>query len=784
MLQGAKLEFFDRYKSILDLSLNGDDTFPDELGNFLVSEFEFQSTVIFNIDDKNNLKVLGNSRSAKKNFLPGSKFKCSVCKLTNSPAVNEVYSDNNCEIQISEYVLYESCALFKINSYERGLLKIAKQNPLSKSDSDALKKIASFLGDYLNIWSSVRGGNTYVSKVPFSKVINKTLQEFRTPTNTISGFTSILAEENLTSSQKEYTATIKSNAQRLLVLINDSIELSKIECGELKPQYVQTDIKTLCNEVIELYKDKYPNVSISLDIRKTGLSNIKIDKHKLRFILNNILLFSISITGKGNVKVIVDSPGSNQVEFIIEDDSQGISPGLVNKIFEPFEIRKIEELKETSLNDLTFTLIEKYVNILGGDISVESTPASGTKFKLTLKGEMMSNIENSMSKIPKPTSENKVLVIEDDYATSKLLSNYLTKWGYKPKIVNTEEQTLSIIEKEDFLAIIMDIALPNTNGLELLRKIHNHPNTKNVPVIVASVEAEQQKAFMMGAVEYFQKPINYNFLVEVLTSYKLRKDSQVLCVDDDEPTLNLIKQAIETAGFQAVAESDSSKVMDLIKEKQLDLAIIDLDMPHPDGFELIKQIKSNKKFAKLPVIIYTGKEGYQEDLESIDGLFEDLLGKRSTNMEDLQDTIASMISQQETSPPVEEVIEKEDVTKILLAEDYKHSQIIVTRLLKKNGFENIVVVENGEEALEMAKKERFSLILLDMQMPVMNGFEATEKLRELPGYKDTPIISLTAFAMKGDRDKCLEVGATDYIPKPIDSKEFIEKVKYYTNKTD
>jgi len=285
----------------------------------------------------------------------------------------------------------------------------------------------------------------------------------------------------------------------------------------------------------------------------------------------------------------------------------------------------------------------------------------------------------------------------------------------------------------------------------------------------------------MGAVEYFIKPINYNYLVEVLTSYKLRKNSNVLCVDDDLPTLNLVKQAIEQAGFNPIAINISATVMDIIKDKDIDLAIIDLDMPTPNGFELIKLIKSEKKFAKLPIIIYTGKENYKEDLKQIEGLFEDLLEKRSTNIEDLAETINSMINRYETLPPAEEVIKKEGGLKILLAEDYKHSQIIVTRLLKKNGFEDIVVVENGEDAIKMAQEKKFDLILMDMQMPVMNGFEATEKIRELPEYKNTPIIALTAFAMKGDREKCIEVGATDYIPKPIDSKEFIEKVKYYTN---
>ena len=131
-------------------------------------------------------------------------------------------------------------------------------------------------------------------------------------------------------------------------------------------------------------------------------------------------------------------------------------------------------------------------------------------------------------------------------------------------------------------------------------------------------------------------------------------------------------------------------------------------------------------------------------------------------------------------PPVEAAPQPTDKVKILLVEDYKHSQIIVTRLLKKNDFDQIVVVENGAEAVDQVKKQSFDLILMDMQMPVMNGFEATQHIRNMEEYKEIPIIALTAFAMKGDRERCLEAGATDYIAKPIDSQEFIEKVKYYT----
>lgn len=388
-----------------------------------------------------------------------------------------------------------------------------------------------------------------------------------------------------------------------------------------------------------------------------------------------------------------------------------------------------------------------------------------------------------MAGIPKPTDKkNKVLVVEDDYATSKLLSNYLSKWGYEPVIVNSAKQALKLIEQESFLAVLMDIVLPDMNGFEFMKMVREHPNSKHTPVIICSVEAEQQKAFMMGAVEYFVKPINYKYLVEVLTSYKLKKDSNILIVDDDIPTLNLIKGAVEQAGFNAIAEHQSSKVSNMIENLDLDLAIIDLDMPVLNGFDLIKQIKSKKQFAKLPIIIYTGKDSYQEDLKKIDGLFTELLHKSSTNIENLADTVAAMINRYDEPAAPETIKDKTDSVKILLVEDYKHSQIIVTRLLKKNNFDSIVVVENGLQALEAVKQQKYDLILMDMQMPVMNGFEATQKIRELDDYRDTPIIALTAFAMKGDREKCLEAGATDYIPKPIDSQEFIDKVKYYTEK--
>lgn len=780
MLQGAKINLISKLNELFDFAKKGKEDFVNILCNFLVAEYDFNATVLLKVSNK-KLSVLGRSENSKKNFTIGTEFSCEVCHLLKENS-NGFYSSADCSLQISDFVIYESCSLFDYGN-EKGLLKIARKSPLTTSEKDSLEKLTTLISNFLLIWREARGNDSFSEDSPLSKIVLETGNELRNPTNNIIGFTSILSEDNLTTSQSDYIQTIKKHAQKVLSTLNDLSEIAKIETSQIAAEKSSVDAKELIKEIIALFESKpeFSHITFTLRTDQNLSGQISTDTKKFKSILNTLLVALSKITIRGNIDLILRG-NDNDSNLLINVEGELSNHDKINKLLLPFTSAKIDEFKETNLSGLSLPLAKRYAELIGSKLTItaDSDSIINVKLSLTNSNKKSTNVEDIALKLPKPTDQNKVLVIEDDFATSRLLSNYLNKWGYDPIIVSTEEQTFVQIDKEKFLAVILDIELPNANGLELLKKIREHENAKNVPVIVCSVEADEQKAYMMGAVEYFIKPINYNFLVEVLTSYKLRKDSNVLCVDDDVPTLNLIKQAIETAGYNAIAEHVSANVLNLIKDKDIDLAIVDLDMPYPNGFELIKLIKSEQQFQNLPIIIYTGKENYQEDLKNIEGLFEDLLDKKSVNMEDLSSTIKSMIYRYETPAKVEEVIKKDDVVKILLAEDYKHSQIIVTRLLKKNGFENVVVVENGEDAVNMSQKEKFDLILMDMQMPIMNGFEATESLRNIEEYKETPIIALTAFAMKGDREKCLAAGATDYIPKPIDSKEFIEKVKYYT----
>ena len=779
-MQSSKIDFLGKYNELIQTAIRSSADFPSKLCDFLVKEFELEAAALFKVTNNKNLEVIGKSATSKKSLSSEIQITCPSCKnIVENNQVCQFIVQSNCSFNITDHIINEGCVLLNLADEQSALLKVAKKTPFTKSETDNVELISECSKNLLKLWIGSKG----ILNNSLSSIIANIAQELRTPTNSIMGFASLLNEENLSPSQTEYVGTLKDNAFDLLSVINDLIDLSKLESGITKLNLTSVNFKDYLNEVVSLFSSKIEKSRIEfvLDIDSGIPDNIKIDTQKLRYILLNILTNSVRLTERGKISLSISAPSSKKLIFRISDTSPGLNAKKSTEFFQPFALIELQNSKFGNLTGLGLSLTKKYIEFLHGDISISTGIGKGITYTFSVVGEILTSIEGQLAVLPKPVgTKNKVLVVEDDYATSKLLSNYLSKWGYEPTIVNSAQQAMKIVETQQFLSVIMDIILPDANGFELLKQFRESPLTKHMPVIVCSVEAEQQKAFMMGAVEYFVKPINYKYLVEVLTSYKLKKDSNILIVDDDIPTLNLIKEAVVQAGFNAIAEHQSSKVIGMIENMNLDLAIIDLDMPVVNGFDLIKMIKSNKSFSKLPIIIYTGKESYQDDLKKIDGLFSDLLHKSSTNIEDLAETVNAMINRYDEPAKPEEVKDDKDTVKILLVEDYKHSQIIVTRLLKKNNFESIVVVENGLQAYEQVQEQHYDLILMDMQMPVMNGFEATQKIRELDDYKETPIIALTAFAMKGDREKCLEAGATDYIPKPIDSQEFIEKVKYYT----
>ncbi|MDP3582683.1 MAG: hybrid sensor histidine kinase/response regulator, partial [Ignavibacteria bacterium] len=513
---GVKFDFLQKLNELASLSRKGDAFFPDELSNFLSEEFDLSAIVLFDLKSDGKLEVIGKSASAKKNFKVGSVHNCNTCPAINGNEPNKLFFDNNCSIPVSDFMTYEGCSIVPVSSTEKISIKLGRKTAFTQSDKDQFEKSLQIVAMLISSWKEAKSASTKPS-AGFSHIVEETAQELRSNSNSIIGLLSYLSNENPTLSQQEYISSVKKNAQSILLNINDLNELAKIDKNNLTANLKKVDLSVFINEIVDNFKSRLGarKVTFKVSLEKPLSQPIELDDQKLKYIISMLLFVSTTLTGQGEISVNVSVSKDSKIRFEISDNGTQLDNSVHARLFEPFVLAHQPEFKATNITGLSLTLVKSFVNYLGGEITASRNIEKGNSFIFTISGDVMPDFESTLSQLPKPTTKNKVLVIEDDYATSKLLSNYLNKWGYDPTIVSTEAQAFSIIEKEHLLAVILDIELPTANGLEMLKKMHDHPKTKNIPVIVCSVEPEQQKAFLMGAVEYFIKPINYNYLVEV-----------------------------------------------------------------------------------------------------------------------------------------------------------------------------------------------------------------------------------------------------------------------------
>ena len=773
MTNETKIGLLESVNILSDLANKSSTSLPKEICRFLIDEFNFNFSAIYEEEKENVFSIIAESSNLDSSIQENKVSVTDYDSLLESTKFEDDFV-GYCLLSIENVPVNLTSIFLSLNEEKRFLLVFQPKNLQSAIEKQKYIGLAKFVHKNLKLWLNCETKILQNSNVKSLDFLQNTAKGLIKDIKTISGLLTLVKEENISNSIDNYFNEIKNLNISLLQSITDLALLVQMETSDVAFNETAIVLKDIIEKSVSNIS-KFSNKH-KFELFETSNDDILFDESILEFIITTASQFISIISKSKQISINSKITPENILRLSFSTDSIQIEKEKINVLTQPFENKEFFNQQ----SGLSLTLLAKYIELLQGTFKF-ANDTSG--FNLNIALPITKSTSNSIvDMIPANTSnvKDKILVIESDNASSTLLKNYLNKWNYQTEFVNNGNQALRLLEENKYVAVILNIEQENENSLILLQKIKNTKSTRNIPVIVFSVEAEKEKIYLMGSVEYLVKPINYNNLVEILTSYKLRRNSTVLCVDDDKPTLSLVKQAVQTAGFNVISEYRPELVMELINGKELDLAIIDLDMPIINGFDLIKKIKSEENFSKLPIIIYTGKEDYQEDLHKIDGMFVDLLDKKSTSLNELENTITAMIkSYEETNSPKEKV-EDASGPKILMAEDYKHSQIIVTRLLKKSGFENIIVVENGEEAFNICENDKIDLVLMDMQMPVMNGFEATGKIRELEGYADIPIIALTAFAMKGDREKCLEAGATDYIPKPIDSKEFIEKVKYYT----
>ncbi len=339
-MQSIKIDFLGKYNELIQSAVRSSADFPGKLCDFIIKEFELEAAALFKVTNVSNLELIGKSITTKKSLSGELQVTCTNCKnIVEKNQTCKFISQTNCSFNITDHIINEGCVLLNVTDEQHALLKIAKKSTFSQSEMDNIETISESLKNLLKLWIGSKGNLNN----SLSSIIANIAQELRTPTNSIMGFASLLNEENLSPSQTEYVGTLKENAFELLSVINDLIDLSKLESGITKVNLTSVNLKDYINEIISIFSSKIEKSRIEfvLDIDAGIPENIKIDTQKMRYILLNVLTNSVRLTERGKISIIISAPNAKKIVFRISDTSAGLNAKKSTEFFHPFALNEL-----------------------------------------------------------------------------------------------------------------------------------------------------------------------------------------------------------------------------------------------------------------------------------------------------------------------------------------------------------------------------------------------------------------------------------------------------------
>ncbi|GIP23749.1 response regulator [Paenibacillus sp. J22TS3] len=670
--------------------------------------------------------------------------------------------------------------------------------------------------------------------------------ELRTPLNSLLILSQLLAdnkEGNLQQKQVDYARTIHTSGSDLLRLIDEILDLSKVEAGQMK-----VEKETLCLEELKeaLQRNFEPvaskkGIGFTIEAEDGVPETVYTDGHRLQQILKNLLSNAIKFTDKGRVSLkITTTPRSGEVTpqepesylaFAVTDTGIGIAKDKMDLVFEAFQQADGTTSRKYGGTGLGLTISRELAGLIGGHIEIESEEGHGSTFTLyipniesgpflanwdepiqsdgvnpvhtPLRNEVLipdveltnpsllvsSEIEDDREQI-KP-GDKVLLIIEDDIHFAKIMLDIARSRGFKVLVALQGDKGLALVHAFKPDAIMLDIQLPVIDGWSILERLKQNPETRHIPVHVISVVDEQQQGLTMGAMAYLKKPVNKENIENALSrieSFMNREMKRLLIVEDD---LVLRDSMVELIGHDDVlitAVSTGEEALRTLQVEHYDCMVMDLGLSDISGFELLDRIRHTEQLHELPIIIYTGQELDMREEMELKKYAESIIVKNVRSQERLFDETALFLHRVEANLPEDrrEMLNKlhnsEDAfdgKRILLVEDDIRNVFALSNVLESHNLE-VVFAENGREALELLEKDtNFNLILMDIMMPEMDGYETMRAIRAMPQFQHLPIIALTAKAMKEDRQLCLDAGASDYISKPIDTVRLISMLKVW-----
>ncbi len=469
--------------------------------------------------------------------------------------------------------------------------------------------------------------------------------ELRTPLNSIIGFSEVLLDQtfgSLNEKQTKYTNNIHASGKHLLALINDILDLSKIEAGKIELKLEDVSIKELLDECHTLVKTMASKKSLLLDFMVEGISTVTADPVRLKQIMYNLLSNAIKFT-PDNGKVSVEAKIVNgMVQISVRDTGIGIAKEDMGKVFEEFRQIDSSYAKRYQGTGLGLPLTRKLVELHGGKIWLESEPGKGSIFTFTIpqSGERRNfdtedtkNTEDILITNGKPV----ILVVEDEKQTRDLLTIYLEEAGYQVAYAIDGEEAIIKAKEIRPYAITLDIILPKKDGFVVLKELKTIPETKDIPVTIISVVDNKELGLSLGAAEYLMKPVDKKELARKLEKYSLKEKKEginILLIDDSPEDVELLTSFLEPEGIKVIKAYGGEGGIKLAIEKQPNVIILDLMMPEVSGFEVVQRLKKDERTKNIPIIICTGKDLTEEEKDLLSSNIVSIIEKGKCSKEE------------------------------------------------------------------------------------------------------------------------------------------------------
>jgi len=634
-----------------------------------------------------------------------------------------------------------------------------------------------------------------------SEFLSNMSHELRTPLNAIILLSSLLhknTKKTLSPDDVKKAKTVFESGNELLRLINDILDLSKVESGKMEVIVDSFESGVFLEQMKDLFDCIAQERGLQFIIIDEYKNTIHSDKDRISQIIRNLISNAFKFTSQGSIilKIAHSKKSTQDIEFSVIDTGIGIPLAKQEIIFKAFTQADGSTSREYGGTGLGLSISREFTKLLGGEIEVRSSEGKGSTFaidlpllthpltehkkEVTIQYPPLEKI-NTLNRSPKveilddrdklTEKEEAYLIIDDDTIFTEIVYEEITKSGSYGLIAHDAKSGLELVKQYTIKGIMLDLTLPDMDGVDVLKELKSNNHSRDIPVHIISSKDKNKQTLELGAIGYLQKPVFDGEIIDVITNidnFKNKKIKNLLVVENDtlhrEALVTLVGDDVNIKGVNTASEAIQE-----IKKLHYNTVIIDLDLINSSGYEVCEYIKNSHPH--LPIIIYTSKDLSKEEKIKLQKYTNSIIIKTEHSNERILNEI-NLFLQQEQEPKKE----KQDIP--FLNVDLHNSNI----LLVDDDIKNIFVLEaaleefnanthtafNGQEALDFLEKNNsIDLILMDIMMPVMDGYEAIQNIRNNDRLKHIPIIAVTAKAMKEDREKCIQVGADDYISKPI-----------------